>query len=160
MATIMDNLGGITGKFKHEPTEIERVQANITQVEGQIQQCMLKIGQMYYRDNQNRFDIDQNYRDIIDMIIKLDENRKGFFAHKLRLEGNMACVNCGRIIPYGSVFCSECGKRADVKEQESQENYSCEINVECKVCPSCNTTYTDGDTKFCTNCGTQLGQED
>jgi len=152
----MENIGGITGKFKHEPSEIERVQNNILQVENEMQQRLAQIGQMYYRDNLTNENIEKSYREVIDMITKLDENRKGFYAHKLRLEGNMACANCGQIIPYGSVFCSNCGKRADEKEEGSPAVSVQESKKRGKVCPNCSAIYQDEQTKFCATCGTQL----
>lgn len=115
MAKFMDKIKISAGK-QQEPTEIERLQQNMAQMETEIQQEFIRLGSMFYRDNLSNDQLEENYRDIIERVKKLDQNRKGFYAHKLRLEGNMMCVNCGEIIPYGSVYCSKCGKRADEKE--------------------------------------------
>jgi len=153
MATLFENIGGA---FKHEPTELERVEANIAQVEAEMKQRMMQLGQMFYRDYQNRENVEADYKVIMDMIGKLDENRKGFYNHKLRLEGNMVCVNCGQIIPYGSVFCANCGKRADVKEDGAKDEIQTDGMPEEKVCSKCNTVFKNPEAKFCAVCGTPI----
>lgn len=105
MANFMDKLKAPLNIGHQEPTEIERVQQKFTQ-----------LGSMFYRDNMNNDNLEESYKEVIELVKKLDENRKSFYAHKLRLEGNMMCMNCGEIIPYGSVYCSKCGKRANEKE--------------------------------------------
>lgn len=124
MANFMDKMkqsygNAVQGIVKQSPEqgEIKRVTANMAQTEMQIQQKFTQIGQLFYMNNVNKEGVEQQYADLIEEIRKLDENRKGFYEHKLRLEGNMMCVNCGEIIPYGSVYCSQCGKRADRKEE-------------------------------------------
>ena len=111
-----DAMQGIA-KQPQELAEIKRVAENMAQVEAQIQQKFTQIGQLFYMNNVNEQGVEGQYSELIDEIRKLDENRKGFYAHKLRLEGNMMCINCGEIIPYGSVYCSKCGKRADQKQE-------------------------------------------
>lgn len=100
-----------------ELTEIQRVVENMRLTEEQIQQKFTQIGQAYYLKNVNKEDVEDEYKNLIEEIKKLDENRKGFYAHKLRLEGNMMCINCGEIVPYGSVYCIKCGKKTSSKEE-------------------------------------------
>ncbi len=116
MANFMDKLKAPLNIGHQEPTEIERVQQNMIQIEAEIQQKFTQLGSMFYRDNMNNDNLEESYKEVIELVKKLDENRKSFYAHKLRLEGNMMCMNCGEIIPYGSVYCSKCGKRANEKE--------------------------------------------
>ena len=101
----------------HEMSEIERVIENMSQIEVQIQQKFTEIGQYFYMTHTDSEELDDKYKELVEAVRKLDENRKSFYSHKLRLEGNMKCVNCGEIIPYGSIYCSVCGKRADQKEE-------------------------------------------
>lgn len=124
MASFMDKVkqqyeSAVKGMARQpqELSEIERVVENMVQIEAQIQSKFTQLGQCYYMEHQNQDDLEEQYQRTIEEIRKLDENRRGFYAHKLRLEGNMMCVNCGEIIPYGSVYCSKCGKRADRKEE-------------------------------------------
>lgn len=100
-----------------EPTEIERVEQNMAQAAAQIQQKFTQLGSMFYRDHLNDTQLNAEYREIVETIKKLDQNHKGFYAHKLRLEGNMMCANCGAVIPYGSVYCAVCGKLASEKAE-------------------------------------------
>lgn len=116
-------MGNFMDKFKipaisghQEPTEIMRVQQNMAQAEAEIQNKFTMLGSMFYRDNLSNDTLEEKYQEIMEQIKKLDQNRKGFYAHKLRLEGNMMCVNCGEIIPCGSVYCIKCGKKANEKE--------------------------------------------
>ncbi len=115
MANFMDKFG-ISLNQRHELTEVERVEQNMAQAEAEIQQKFTQLGSMFYKDNSDNDDLSESYKEMIETIKKLDQNRKGFYTHKLRLEGNMMCASCGEIIPYGSVYCTKCGKRADGKE--------------------------------------------
>ena len=117
MANFMDRVKQTVIHQPQEMSEIDRVIENMNQVEVQIQQKFIEIGQYFYMDHLDSEKLEGRYKELVETVKKLDENRKGFYAHKLRLEGNMMCVNCGEIIPYGSVYCSQCGKRADQKEE-------------------------------------------
>lgn len=142
-------------KFKmtaKEPTEMERVMENIAQVEAEIQQRIYQIGQMYYDENKENSQIEEKYHAMVDLINKLDMNRKGFYKQKLRLEGQMMCENCGSIIPYGSMYCNNCGQRAD----EKQEGGPAQVNPSAVLCPSCGKELEAGSL-FCVYCGTKIG---
>ena len=65
------------------------------------------------------------------------------------------CANCGAIIPYGSVYCSSCGKNATVKEEGSVPISPMSAPVEGKVCPKCGAAVEEGSL-FCTTCGTKI----
>ncbi len=136
-----------------EPTEMERVDANIAQVQAEIQQRLLQLGQMYYEEHKN----DENTGDkqwiIVDTISKLEHNRIGFQKNKLRLQGQMMCENCGAIIPYGSIFCNACGKKADEKQEGGEASVPGGVEApagrRCAVCGAA----MEEDSVFCTSCG-------
>lgn len=98
-----------------EPTEMDRVMENITQTENEIRGRIYQLGEMYYQANKakDRGEVDEQYYAIIDLVNKLEQNRRGYYKNKLRLEGQMMCEHCGAVIPYGSMFCNVCGQRAD-----------------------------------------------
>lgn len=98
-----------------EPTEMDRVMENISQTENEIRGRIYQLGEMFYQANKakNRGEIDEQYYAIIDLVNKLEHNRRGYYKNKLRLEGQMMCEHCGAVIPYGSMFCNVCGQRAD-----------------------------------------------
>lgn len=134
-----------------EPTEMDRVMENIAQVESEIQQKIFQLGQMYYEENKNNCEMEEKYFAIVDLINKLDFNRKGFYKNKLRLEGQMMCENCGSVIPYGSMYCSICGQKAD----EKQENAGTVVNVEAVKCKQCGMVLEEGS-RFCVSCGAKV----
>lgn len=133
------------------PTEMDRVMENIAQVEGELQQRIFQLGQMYYEDNKNSSEIEEKYFAMVDLINKLELNRKGFYKNKLRLEGQMMCENCGAVIPYGSMYCNICGKKADEKQEDA--NAAANPNeARCKQCGA----ILDADSLFCASCGTKV----
>lgn len=139
--------------LKRKPQSLEMKQAieNIAEIEAEIQEKIFLLGQMYYEKNKDNKEIEPNFYAQIDLITKLDENRKSFYMNKLRLEGKMMCANCGTIIPYGSIFCNNCGKRADEK-QEGEIN-SKEAGV--KTCTVCGAKIDEGNL-FCEQCGSKI----
>lgn len=116
MANFMDMLKNSLNS-QRELSEVERVRQNMVQIETEIQQKFMQLGAIFFKDHLEDDQLEESYKEIVDQVKKLDQNRKGFHSHMLRLEGNMMCVNCGEIIPYGSVYCSKCGKRADGTEE-------------------------------------------
>ena len=73
------------------------------------------MGEMFYQANKEKDqgEVDEQYYAVIDLVNKLEQNRRGYYKNKLRLEGQMMCEHCGAVIPYGSMFCNVCGQRAD-----------------------------------------------
>lgn len=138
-------------KKKQQPPEMQQVLENISKVEGEIQQRIFQLGQAYYEKYKDQTSDKPDFYEQIDLITKLDQNRKSFYMNKLRLEGKMMCANCGAVIPYGSVFCNHCGKKAD----EKQENGAGAAQPAEKSCPVCGTKLEDGSL-FCANCGNKV----
>lgn len=144
-----------------EPTEMERVMENITRVETEIQQKIFQLGQMYYEDNKDGGNTESKYFAIVDLINKLDLNRKGFYKNKLRLEGQMMCENCGSVIPYGSMYCNVCGKKADEKQENvnPSANVAADANTEALKCKQCGAVL-EPDSLFCVSCGAKVEAND
>ena len=74
-------------KKANEPTELERTEQNIAQVEGEIQQRVYQLGQLFYEENKANENVDSKYYSLVDTIAKLELNRMGFYKNKLRLQG-------------------------------------------------------------------------
>lgn len=85
----------------------------------------------------------------------MDENRKGFYQNKLNLEGKMMCVNCGEIIPNGSVYCSICGKKAREKQDDTQNSMTPIAEDTMVKCQNCGQA-VEKDSIFCKECGHKL----
>lgn len=137
-----------------EATEMDRVMENIAQSEAEIQQRIFQLGQLYYEDNKEKEkgNIEEKYFTLIDLINKLDLNRKGFFKTKLRLEGQMLCENCGSVISYGSVYCNVCGKKADEKQEDEDVTSMDDSGKRCSACGAS----LEEDSLFCTSCGAKV----
>lgn len=130
---------------------MDMIMSNISDVEEQIYQKIFRLGQLYYEQHKDNAAGDPAYGEIVDIINKLSRNRIGFYKNKLRLEGQMMCENCGAIIPYGSVFCGHCGKRADEKEEGAAVSFLPNTNR----CAKCGAELESGSL-FCTVCGAKV----
>lgn len=139
---------------RRESAEMSMVMDSIAKTENDIQQKIFQLGKMYYAENKNKDaeSIGQKYYDAIDFIRKLEENRKGFYKNKLRLEGQMQCENCGSIISYGSVFCSVCGKKADEKSEDDGIVSAGAENLKCRNCGA----VLEAGSLFCSACGEKV----
>lgn len=128
-----------------EPTEMDMVMENITRTEEELQQKIFQLGQMFFEDHKNDNNSSDRYYGLIDQLNKLEQNRKGFYKNKLRLEGKMICENCGAVIPYGSIFCASCGKKADEKQEKT----------DVLKCAKCGAELEAGS-QFCVSCGAKV----
>ncbi len=102
-------------KRTKEPTEMQRLLENIAQTENEIRGRIYQLGEMFYQVNKTKEkgEMDEQYYAIIELINRLEQNRRGCYKNKQRLEGHMMCEHCGAMIPYGSIFCNICGQRAE-----------------------------------------------
>lgn len=98
---------------------MERLLENIAQTENEIRGRIYQLGEMFYQVNKakEKGEIDEQYYAMIELINRLEQNRRGCYKNKQRLEGHMMCEHCGAMIPYGSIFCNICGQRAEGRTQ-------------------------------------------
>ncbi len=146
------------GLFDRQATspEMKKVLADIAQAEQDIQQRLFQLGQKCYEKIRDNPEADPELYALADIINKLDQNRKSFYENKLRIEGKMMCANCGAEIPYGSVYCSVCGRRAGTKEGGDVAAGQAATG---KKCVKCGTILEEG-AMFCVGCGAPVGRED
>lgn len=97
---------------KKESAEVKQIRESLEQAERLLQDKIYQLGQAYYMDNCDKSGVEPKYREMMDIITRIEANRKGFEQEKLRLEGLMTCGSCGNVIPFGSVYCSICGRPA------------------------------------------------
>ena len=135
-----------------EVSEMDRVMESISQTESELRQKLFQLGQMYYENNKDKTEVEAPYSQMVDQITKLDQNRKAFYKNKLRLEGLMICENCGKTIPYGSVYCSACGQKADEKQESSETAEKADVGSKCKKCGH----PMKPDSQFCASCGSPV----
>lgn len=138
-----------------QPDEMAQVEQNINQVEMDIQNKIFEMGQHFLNENRDNANLDEYYVKTIDFIKKLEQNRKGFYANKLRLQGLMMCQNCGTVIPFGSVFCSACGNKADERVEGANITEEQDAQKTEKVCSKCGAK-AESDAGFCALCGNKL----
>lgn len=138
-------------KRKPQSQEMRQTIENIAKIEEEIQEKIFLLGQMYYEKNKDNKEIQPDFYEQIDLITKLDENRKSFYMNKLKLEGKMMCANCGTVIPYGSIFCNNCGKRADEKQESGSGSKKAGVRT-CTVCGA----ELDEESLFCEQCGSKI----
>lgn len=136
---------------KPQSAEMRQIIKNIASVEEEIQEKIFQLGQMYYEKNKDNKEIEPDFYAQLDLITKLDENRKSFYMNKLRLEGKMMCANCGTVIPYGSIFCNVCGKKANEKQESEAVGEENSIRI-CAICGA----KLDEDSMFCEMCGNRI----
>lgn len=141
-------------KGKQPTSEAQQIMQNIARTEGEIRDRLYQLGVEYYEKNKNNKEIEPDMYAKLDIITKLNENRKSFYMNKLRLEGKMVCANCGEVIPYGSIFCSICGKKAD----EKQEGGDMPKRDGVRTCSVCGAEVEAGNL-FCTKCGNKISAE-
>ncbi len=134
------------------PTEMDHLKENLANAEREIQQKIAQLGQLFYQDHKDDPSVEPAYLALIDQIKKTEENKKNFYQNMLRLEGKMMCLDCGAIIPYGSIYCNFCGKRLSAPV-EAPKMPVAEAGV--KICSNCGQTLENGES-FCTNCGQKV----
>ena len=137
-----------------EPGEMDIIMNHIARIEDEIRQKYFQLGAIYYEDNKekSRENIGEKYFEIVDALKKLNENQKNFYKNKLRLEGQMQCENCGKIIAYGSAFCTMCGEKIDDNPGNMMKKTLETVDPKC---PKCGMVIEAGSV-FCTFCGERV----
>lgn len=146
---ILDNFSGAK---KNVPLEQARV--NMLQTEEQFKLLCLELGNFVFQKSERGEEVSADYLPLISKIRQAKANQESFRANWLQLQGLMECKNCNRQIPFGSVFCSNCGKKANEAEMDSGAMQT-EYQYKDK-CMSCGVELEE-DATFCTNCGTRRG---
>lgn len=136
-------------------TPLSQAETAIRQADYQIEQGYLELGRMIYqRDRQGCEELKKlgqevsSYEGLVNKISQDMANRDSYYRNYLQLQGLMECKNCQVQIPFGSVYCPQCGCKAD------------EINIAYQssliTCKGCGAKLSKG-TMFCTGCGMKAG---
>ena len=145
---ILDDLG--VGK-KNVP--LEKARQNMLFMEQQFQNLCRSLGLLVYEKSEQGEENTPAYQELLHKIKRTKANHESFYANWLQLQGLMRCANCYKEIPYGSVFCSNCGKKAGVREGE-ESNAGAVVMAEKEHCQNCGAEM-EADAAFCTSCGTK-----
>uniref|UniRef100_UPI0040567B46 zinc ribbon domain-containing protein n=1 Tax=Acetatifactor sp. TaxID=1872090 RepID=UPI0040567B46 len=133
-----------------ESAEMKQARQNLEESEGLLREKIFALGQQFYMNHKE--DTESEYAEQIQLINRLEANRRSFFQKKLQLEGLMMCENCEAIIPYGSTFCNMCGKNASLKEESVQAEA---VNI--VKCRNCGAVLEKG-AAFCHSCGCKVSE--
>lgn len=113
-------------------------------MEGQIREALIQIGTVYLE--RHREDCEPEYREFINQIKALEEQKETLERNKLAAQGLRMCEHCRQIITLDSVFCNKCGSKLEPLEISSAGG---------RFCPSCGASLAEGDA-FCTACGSKV----
>lgn len=97
--------------------EIKGMDDNIKQVELQRNKLVFALGEEFLKENRNNSNLADNYKQKIDIISKLDYNRKVWENRKLKAQGMRTC-ECGNLLPFDSFFCNKCGVKLSPVAEE------------------------------------------
>ncbi|WP_432630449.1 zinc ribbon domain-containing protein [Brotaphodocola sp.] len=118
--------------------------SQILETDNKIKELLISIGRTYLEAH--REDCEQEYKEAICSIKKLEEERETLERNKLAAQGLRKCEYCHQIITLDSAFCNKCGSKLEQIVLSSAGG---------KFCPSCGASLEEGDV-FCTSCGAKV----
>lgn len=139
--TIKENTGLTRGGSNQPAGKFDQ---QIEVVEGQIRESLIQIGTVYLK--KHREDCEPEYRELINQIKALEEQKETLERNKLAAQGLRMCEHCRQIITLDSVFCNKCGSKLEPVEMSTAGG---------RFCPSCGASLAEGDV-FCTSCGSKV----
>ena len=124
-----------------EYSDVSRLNAEISDLERQIETSYFQIGKLYYEKHaQNP---DPEYAAFVSMIQDGQKQIEQKQGQILVVKGLVKCPGCGNLVNKRSVFCNQCGTRI------------LPAAAGALVCPTCGAAAEEGQ-KFCIQCGTNL----
>lgn len=98
--------------------EIKSIENSLRVVNERKNDMIYKLGELYYQQFKDAEIIDEEFKNKVDTINKLDYNCKVWENRKLKTQGMRRCDGCGNILPYESFFCNKCGVKLDAVAEE------------------------------------------
>jgi len=168
---IMDFFDGLRDKIMttgkdvsekaRETAAVAKLKAQIAMEENKLKVIYAELGKAYYENPE-----DENieaYKDSIEMTKNVIAGYQSDLANR---KGLKKCSNCGATMAKEVLFCSKCGAKNEIPEEEAAEETEEETGGETgeptaeeepkkRVCPVCEAEVTD-DMAFCEVCGTKL----
>lgn len=133
--------------FDKNEREMKKIDKSMERLEASIHENACEIGHLFYNANKEKEDLDGIYRERMDVIRRLEEEKKELFREKLKLQGLMQCEYCNGIISYGSTFCNHCGQKLGTDDTSSDK----------KICQFCGVS-NEEDADFCVGCGKRINE--
>lgn len=105
-------------KKEGSASEIKSIDNSLKNVLERRDDMIYKLGELYYRQFKDAEIADEDFKNKVDTINKLDYNCKVWENRKLKTQGLRKCDSCGNILPYESFFCNKCGVKLDAVAEE------------------------------------------
>lgn len=142
-----------TSSGKNENTPLILAKQNLEMVDMELGRSFNTLGRMAYQmstEGHGRLSCTvPEYQALVSKLTQIKANREAYYSNFLQLQGLMECQSCGKQIPYGSVFCPQCGKKANEKVEE---NISPDSTAFCTACGAS----VSKSMAFCTSCGNKM----
>lgn len=127
-----------------EYSDVSRLNAEISDLERQIETNYFQIGKLYFEKHaQNP---DPEYAAFVSMIQEGQKQIEQKQDQILVVKGLVKCPGCGNLVSKSSTFCNQCGARIIPAAPAAGGS---------GVCPTCGAAVEDGQ-KFCIQCGAKL----
>lgn len=141
----------ILEKLGAKPTPLSQAKQNIDSLEREVNEVLRQLGKDFY-EAFKRGEIEKStpFLPVLNKLSQMEANYKAYQDNYLSLQGKMECKNCYSIIPFGSVFCANCGCKTSSKEIENEV-----ARPQLEVCSRCGNQVFSG-MAFCKHCGFQL----
>ena len=105
-------------KVDVNPAELKKVDDCIAQVEAQKKDSIFRLGESFYNANKDNKELGEVFLSQVELLNKLEYNRRVWLNRKMKMQGMRVCENCGNILPYDSVFCNKCGNKLAAVAEE------------------------------------------
>lgn len=141
---------GVVQKTK-DTAETLKLNGLISDEEKRVNSLFNELGKAYFElhADSNESEFEKLISDIKEAQAKIEN-----YAEQVKkLKGVVSCPNCGGEVAYGAPFCSSCGSKMNVQNDQSSA-----VNSNVQRCVNCGVPITPG-TAFCTNCGTKVEAE-
>lgn len=135
---------GVVQKTK-DAAETLKINGLISDEEKRINALFLEIGKAYFEIHADS--CEPRFNDMISGIKEAQSKIEMYSEQVKRLKGIVRCPNCGGEVPYGAPFCSSCGSKMSVENNQNQT-----FNSNVRRCVQCGAPLSP-DVAFCTNCG-------
>lgn len=150
MKTKLTNTSQTAVQKAKDLTELTKLNAQISEAEGKINDLYYKLGFEIYRTY--REEPLETGAEFFAQITELHQQIADCKAQIAAINHANTCPNCGAKVSKGMVFCSGCGSRLPVAETPAA------APAAGKVCSKCGAPLAD-DVVFCTLCGQRVGEQ-
>ncbi len=100
------------------PAELKKMDESIALVENQKKDAIFRLGESFYSANKDNAELGEAYLKQVDVVNKLEYNRRVWINRKMKAQGMRICDKCSNVLPYESNFCNQCGSKLEMVPEE------------------------------------------